>query len=96
MVGNSFSQDEKARLAVLRRFEGIDDSQDATLDSITSLVAWFFNAPISVISVILQGRIIVKSFYGLETGQIDHRAEWLMDPPQMMSLVSPTHRNICS
>jgi DNA-binding NtrC family response regulator len=79
MVDNSYSQDEKARLAVQRRFEGIDDSPDATLDSITALVAWFFNAPISVISVIFQGRIIVKSLYGLEKGQIDHRAEWLMD-----------------
>src|SRR5262249_5157108 len=79
MVGNSFSQDEKSTLAVLRRFEGIDDSSDATLDSITALVARFFNAPISVISVIFQGRIIVKSLYGLEKGQIDHLAEWLME-----------------
>jgi DNA-binding NtrC family response regulator/GAF domain-containing protein len=79
MAGNSLSQDEKVRLAILRRFEGIDDSPDATLDSITALVAWLFDAPISVIRVICQGRIIFKSIYGLEKGQIDHRAEWLMD-----------------
>ena len=79
MVDNSYSQDEKARLAVQRRFEGIDDSPDGTLDSITAFVAWFFNSPISVISVIFQGRIIVKSLYDFEKGQIDHRVEWLMD-----------------
>jgi two-component system response regulator AtoC len=79
MVGNSFSQEEKARLAVLRCFEGIDDSSDATLDSISALVAWFFNAPISFISLIFHDHIIVKSHYGLEKAQIDHQAEWLMD-----------------
>jgi DNA-binding NtrC family response regulator len=78
MVDNSYPQDEKARLAVQRRLEGIDDSPDATLDSITALVAWYFNTPISVISVIFQGRIIVKSLYGIEKRQIDHRAEWLI------------------
>jgi len=76
MVDSSYSKDEKARLAIQRRFEGIDDSPDATLDSITALVACFFNAPISVISVIFQGRVIVKSLYGLEK---DHQAEWLME-----------------
>jgi DNA-binding NtrC family response regulator len=72
----SFSQDEKARLAVLRRFEGIDASPEAALDSITALVAWFFNAPISFIDLILHNRIIVKSLYGLEKAQAGHRPEW--------------------
>jgi DNA-binding NtrC family response regulator len=79
MVGNSFSQDEKARLAVLRRFEGIDDSSDTTLDSISALVAWFFNVPISFISLIFHDRIIVKSHYGLEKVQVDHQAKWLVE-----------------
>ena len=78
MVSN-FSPDEKARLAVLRRFEGIDASPDAALDSITKLVAWFFNAHGSVIKLILPDRIIVKSLYGLEKTQVDHQAEWCAD-----------------
>jgi transcriptional regulator with GAF, ATPase, and Fis domain len=79
MVGNSFSQDEKARLAVLRRFEGIDNSPDATLDSITALVAWFFNSPISAIKFVLHDRIIIKSLYGLDKAQVDHHAGWCAD-----------------
>ena len=79
MVSISFSQDEKARLAVLRRFEGIDASPEAALDSITALVARFFNSPISVINLILHNRIIVKSLYGLENGQAGHQAEWCAD-----------------
>ena len=76
MVSSTFSQDEKARLAVLRRFEGIGASPEAALDSITALVAWFFNAPISVINLTLHNRIIVKSHYGIEKAQVDHQAEW--------------------
>ncbi len=76
MVSNSFTQDEKARLAVLSRFEGIDASPGAALDSVTTLVAWFFNAPISVINLTLHDRIIVKSLYGLEKAQADHQAKW--------------------
>src|SRR6266542_1404676 len=76
MVSSSFSQDEKARLAVLRRFEGIDASPEAALDSITKLVALFFNAPISAINLILHDRNIVKSLYGLEQTQANHWAEW--------------------
>jgi two-component system, NtrC family, response regulator AtoC len=66
-------------LAVLRRFEGIDASPEAALDSITTLVAWFFNAPVSVINLILHDRIIVKSIYGLEKAQVDRQAEWCAD-----------------
>ena len=78
MISN-FSPDEKARLAVLRRFEGIDASPEAALDSITSLVAWFFNSPISVINLILHNRIIVKSLYGLEKAQAGRQHEWCAD-----------------
>lgn len=66
-------------MAVLRRFEGIDASPEAALDSITALVAWFFNAPVSVINLTLRNRIIVKSLYGLEKAQVDHKAEWYAD-----------------
>src|SRR6266542_1806453 len=76
MVGDSFSQNERARSAVLRRFENLDAAPEPALDSITALVAWFFNAPISAIGLILYDHIIVKSLYGLEKAQTDHRPEW--------------------
>jgi DNA-binding NtrC family response regulator len=76
MVGDSFSQNERARSAVLRRFENLDAALEPALDSITALVAWFFNAPISAIGLILYDHIIVKSLYGLEKAQTDHRPEW--------------------
>jgi DNA-binding NtrC family response regulator len=76
MVGDSFSQNERARSAVLRRFENLDAALEPALDSITALVAWFFNAPISAIGLILYDQIIVKSLYGLEKAQTDHRPEW--------------------
>jgi DNA-binding NtrC family response regulator len=79
MGNSSYSQGEKARLAVLRRFEGIDASPETALDSITALVAWFFNAPISAIDLILHGRIIVKSLYGLEKAQVGRHAKWFAD-----------------
>src|SRR6266511_5895936 len=76
MVSNSFSQDKQGRLAILRRFEGIDASPETALDSITALIAWFFNVPISTIGVISRDHIIVKSLYGLEMAQADRLAEW--------------------
>jgi transcriptional regulator with GAF, ATPase, and Fis domain len=76
MVGDSFSQNERARSAVLRRFENLDAAAEPALDSITALVAWFFNAPISAIDLILYDHIIAKSLYGLEKAQTDHRPEW--------------------
>jgi transcriptional regulator with GAF, ATPase, and Fis domain len=76
VVYNSFSQDEKEGLAVLRRFEGADASPEYALDSITALVARFLNAPISVISLILQDHVIIKSVYGSEKAQDWHQAEW--------------------
>jgi DNA-binding NtrC family response regulator len=76
MVGNSSSQDEQARAAVLRRFENLGAAPEPALDSITALVAWFFNAPISAIGLILYDHIIVKSLYGFEKAQTDHRPEW--------------------
>ncbi len=76
MVGDSSSQNEQARSAVLRRFENLDAALEPALDSITALVAWFFNAPISAIGLILYDHIIVKSLYGLEKAQTDHRPEW--------------------
>lgn len=76
MVYNSFSQDEKARLAVLRRFEGIDTSPEGMLDSITAFVAWFFNVPISVIKLIHHDHVIVKSVYGSEKARVNYQAEW--------------------
>jgi DNA-binding NtrC family response regulator len=76
MFGDSFSQDEQARSAVLRRFEKLDTAPEPALDSITALVAWFFNAPISAICLILYDHIIVKSLYGLEKAQTDHRPDW--------------------
>jgi transcriptional regulator with GAF, ATPase, and Fis domain len=79
VVSESFSQDEMARSAVLRRFERIDASPEAALDSITALVAWYFNAPISVIKLILHDNIVVKSVYGSEKEQVDHQAEWWAD-----------------
>ncbi|MBO0860833.1 MAG: sigma 54-interacting transcriptional regulator, partial [Chloracidobacterium sp.] len=76
MFGDSFSQNEQARSAVLRRFENLDEAPEPALDSITALVAWFFNAPISAVGLILNDHIIVKSLYGLEKAQTDYRPEW--------------------
>jgi transcriptional regulator with PAS, ATPase and Fis domain len=76
MVSNSFSRDKETQLAVLRRFESIEASSEAALDSITALVAWFFNAPVSAIGLILHDHIIIKSLFGLEKAQTDRLHEW--------------------
>jgi GAF domain-containing protein len=56
-----------------------DASPDGTLDSITELVAWFFNAPISVINLIFHDHIIVKSVYGIEKAQAERLAKYCAD-----------------
>src|SRR5215475_10151440 len=76
MFGDSFSQNEQARSAVLRRFENLDAAPEPALDSITALVAWFFNAPFSAVGLISNDHIIFKSLYGLEKAQTDHRPQW--------------------
>jgi transcriptional regulator with PAS, ATPase and Fis domain len=76
MVSNSFSRDKETQLAVLRRFESIEASSEAALDSITALVAWFFNAPVSAIGLILHDHIIIKSLFGLEKAQADRLPKW--------------------
>jgi DNA-binding NtrC family response regulator len=76
MVGNAIDQDEHARLAILGRFERPDAAPEPALDSITALVAWFFNAPVSAIVLIPHDHIIVKSYYGLEKAQTDCYPEW--------------------
>src|SRR5215475_2329947 len=76
MVVNPFSQNEQARSAVLRRFENLYAAPEPSLAPITALVAWFFNAPISAIGLILHDHIIVKSLYGLEEAQTDRQSEW--------------------
>lgn len=57
----------------------IDASPEGTLDFITALVAWFFNAPISVINLIFHDHIIVKSVYGIEKAQAERLAECYAD-----------------
>jgi len=78
MIGNSYSQDEQSRSVMLYRFEELDEAPEPALDSITALIAWFFNAPISAILLIHHNhdQNIVKSFYGSEKVQIDLRPEW--------------------
>jgi DNA-binding NtrC family response regulator len=76
MIGNYSSQYEQARSVVLRRFEKLDAASEPALDYITALIAWFFNASVSSIGLILHDHIIVKSLYGLEKTQVDHRPEW--------------------
>lgn len=75
MIGDLSSQAERAQPAVLHRFETLDAAPEPALDSITALVAWFFNAPVSAICVTLRDQLIVKSLYGAERARVDHRLE---------------------
>lgn len=76
MAVNSISQHEKARLAAIHRFENLDQATEPGLDQITSLVAWFFNAPISAISLMLQEDVIVLSLHGLKEKPAGDRSDW--------------------
>ncbi|MBE7439793.1 MAG: GAF domain-containing protein [Spirochaetales bacterium] len=59
---------ESARLAALRRYEILDTQAEATFDELTRLAAGILDVPISLVSLVDETRVWVKSGFGLETG----------------------------
>jgi len=80
MISNPLHQDEKSRFTVLRHFEVLGTSPEPAFDHITTLIAWYFNVPISYIGLIGQDRIIFMSLYGLEKPADTPQANWLLAP----------------
>lgn len=63
-------QREKARLESLREFGILDTPADGAFDRITGLAARFFEAPISLISLVDEDRVWFKSAHGIDLEQI--------------------------
>ncbi|MBW4529162.1 MAG: sensor domain-containing diguanylate cyclase [Aphanothece saxicola GSE-SYN-MK-01-06B] len=64
-------EDEKLRLAKLRSLQLLDTGEDAELDRLTRMAGRIFKAPISVISLVDDERLLYKSCVGLTVSEID-------------------------
>lgn len=65
------SNDEKARLEVLKSYEILDSPSDDDYNSITFLASEIFNAPISLISLVDEERQWFKSKIGLDISETE-------------------------
>jgi two-component sensor histidine kinase len=64
------TDEERLRLAALRRYEILDTPPDAASDRITALAADLFDVPISIISFADRDRIWFKSHHGIDATEI--------------------------
>jgi transcriptional regulator with GAF, ATPase, and Fis domain len=76
MAVKSIFQNEEMQLAALSRLKKLNNQPEKWLDQITTIVAWFFNAPISIIGLLLKDEIIAISLHGIDRKLADHRPEW--------------------
>ena len=72
MTTTAAPEDEKARLAAVRRYEILDTPADRSFDRITNLAAELFDVPIALVTIVDHDRIWFKSRHGLDAvEQID-------------------------
>jgi PAS domain S-box-containing protein len=62
--------DERGRLAAVRRYDILDTPPDGAFDRITAIAARLFSVPIAIVSIVDDDRIWFKSRQGLEIDQI--------------------------
>ncbi|MDB5708727.1 MAG: multi-sensor hybrid histidine kinase, partial [Sphingomonas bacterium] len=62
---------ERQRMAAVKRYDVLDTPPDGAFDRVTSLAARRFGVPISIISIVDEDRIWFKSHHGLAVEQID-------------------------
>ena len=62
--------DERHRMAAVKRYDILDTPPDGAFDRITAIAARLFNAPISIISIVDEDRIWFKSHHGLSATEI--------------------------
>lgn len=65
------AEPETERLAALRDFAILDTPPDGTFDRITALAARFFDVPISLVSLVDEDRIWMKSSHGVELEELE-------------------------
>jgi len=59
---------ENARLVALRRYEILDTQTESAFEELTRLAAGILNVPVSLVSLVDDARVWIKSGYGLEAG----------------------------
>ena len=64
-------ENEKQRMAAVRRYDILDTPPDGAFDRITAIAARQFDVPISIISIVDEDRIWFKSHHGINARQID-------------------------
>ena len=58
-------ENEKQRMAAVRRYDILDTPPDGAFDRITAIAARRFDVPISIISIVDEDRIWFKSHHGI-------------------------------
>lgn len=64
-------EDEKRRLAKLRSLQLLDTGEDLQLDQLTRITGRIFQAPICVVSLVDEERLVFKSCVGLTVSEMD-------------------------
>ncbi len=64
-------ENDRERLAALRRYNILDTPADGAFDRITALVSELFDVPIAIASLVDHDRIWFKSHHGVDVDQID-------------------------
>ena len=62
-------EDERRRMAAVKRYDILDTPPDGSFDRITAIAARRFNVPISIISIVDHDRIWFKSHHGVPVEQ---------------------------
>ncbi|MEG3166150.1 histidine kinase dimerization/phosphoacceptor domain -containing protein [Sphingomonas sp. PB2P19] len=67
---NAIADNERERMAAVRRYDILDTPPDGAFDRITALAARRFGVPIAIISIVDQDRIWFKSHHGVPISEI--------------------------
>jgi two-component sensor histidine kinase len=76
MLNPNNSNDEKARLEVLKSYEILDSPPEEDYNSLTFLASEIFNVPISFISLVDEERVWFKSIYGSNISEIERETSF--------------------
>lgn len=74
MKAHGMDAQERARLQALHKLELLDTPPDPELDRITALAAASLSAPICMVSLVDEHRLVFKSRYGLAVSEFPRRA----------------------
>jgi GAF domain-containing protein len=97
----TIGDNERERMAAVRRYGILDTPPDGAFDRITALAARRFGVPISIISIVDEDRIWFKSRHGVRVSEIDRdpglcASAILSDVPHILNDASIDPRSLAN